>query len=53
MTLKRFHETMNQKWGQNPVRPKVEAGNLAAVKRGIALAAQAPALCSAGLGLFE
>nr|WP_303963363.1 type IV secretion system protein [Donghicola eburneus] len=29
MMQKRFHETFKHKWGQNPVRPKVEAGNLA------------------------
>ena len=27
--LKRFHETLNQRWVQNPVRPKGEAANAA------------------------
>jgi hypothetical protein len=34
LPLKRFHETLKQKWGQNPVRAKREAGNLASKKRG-------------------
>jgi hypothetical protein len=34
---KRFHETLKQKWAQNPVRAKLEVGNLASTKRGNAL----------------
>ena len=35
--LKRLPETLNQMCVQNPVRPKVEAGNLNSVERGNAV----------------
>jgi hypothetical protein len=38
MMIKRFHETLKQKWGQNPVRAQREAGALASRKRGNAVA---------------
>jgi type II secretory pathway component PulF len=40
MTLKRYHETLNQTSGQNPVRPMGEAGHLTSIKRGNALVDQ-------------
>ena len=36
-SLKRIHETLKPKWGQNPVRAQGEVGNLASIKRENAL----------------